>query len=552
MAKKTKAERIPAEHERKMTRQAPAVVAAPAFDLAAHKRRSDRAWTERMQWDGLYGEAYDYAIPYRRPAARTGQAATRMDRLFDNTAIVSTFRFAGQLQNDLFPPGQTFFKLKPGVFAKLALGDVDKVELERTLEGISEVVQAFFLSSEWDNAIHETCIDLAAGTGCLLIVPGDESQPVRFVNVPADEVAIEPGPYNDHAAIFWKTKMTRRQIKAAFPNGTFDAKFMEGDNKQPDELMELRQEFVKEGKAWRFLAYVDRCERPINDTTLLSQPMIVARYYRVPGEAYGRGPVLLALPTIKTLNKAMELTLKSAAIQMLGIWGYRPGGAFNPDTARIAPGAWWPMQATGGVLGADVTRMDVASGKIDVGNLMTQDLRTQVQAALHDTQLAPEQGTPKSATEIMARMRRISENYMGAFGRLVHEIVPVAVRRVIEIAYDAGLIDQRVPINDLLVRVDVLSPIAAAIKTQALSTIVEFAQLVQALKGPQAVELIVKLDDALTEIGLAMGVPASLILTKEERDELMAKLAQTAAAVAEAQAGAAGGGEGAEPAPMAA
>jgi hypothetical protein len=69
-----------------------------------------------------------------------------------------------------------------------------------------------------------------------------------------------------------------------------------------------------------------------------------ARYHRVPGEPYGRGPILLALPTIKTLNKAVELTLKAAAIQMLGIWGYRPGGSFNPDTVRLGPGEIWPMQ----------------------------------------------------------------------------------------------------------------------------------------------------------------------------------------------------------------
>jgi hypothetical protein len=47
--------------------------------------------------------------------------------------------------------------------------------------------------------------------------------------------------------------------------------------------------------------------------------------------------VLFALPTIKTVNKAQELTLKAAAIQLLGIWGFRAGGTFNPDTVRLGP-----------------------------------------------------------------------------------------------------------------------------------------------------------------------------------------------------------------------
>lgn len=514
----------------------PAPAPEDGFDFAAHRKRADRAWMIRLQWQGLYEGAYEYAIPYRRPSARTGQAAARVDRIFDNTAIVSTFRFAGQLQNDLFPPGHPFFQLAPGPASEVMLAEADQVVLRRELDKVSKVIQSLFLTSEWDNAVHETCVDLAVGTGALLLVAGEGDRPVRFVNVPADEIAIEPGPFNDIAAIYWRTVMTRRQIRAAFPKGRFDEKFVHAEAENPDEEIELRQDFVLEGKRWRFVASTSRCEAPIVDTHYRSQPMAVARYFRVPGEAYGRGPVLLALPTVRTLNKAMELTLKSAAIQMLGIWGYRPGGAFNPDTARIAPGAFWPMQATGGVLGADVTRMDVSAGKLDVAQLMTGELRTQVQSALHDTQLGPESGTPKSATEIMARMKRISENYMGAFGRLVHEIVPVVVRRAIEIAYDKGLLNTKISIDELLIRIDVLSPIAAALKASALSTVVEFIQIVAQLRGPQAIDLIVKVDEALKEIGLGMGVPAKYLLTDDERAALEEKLKAAAAAIGAAQA----------------
>ena len=38
------------------------------------------------------------------------------------------------------------------------------------------------------------------------------------------------------------------------------------------------------------------------------QPIAVPRYYRVPGEAYGRGPILMALPSIKTLNRAQDFS----------------------------------------------------------------------------------------------------------------------------------------------------------------------------------------------------------------------------------------------------
>lgn len=527
--------------------QAFAVRGRRKLDMKAHKTRAKTAWDGRASWQYLYDEAYEYAIPYRRPASKIGKGARGADRVFDNTAIVSSFRFAGQLQKDMFPPGQPFFTLQAGPVIKASLPDSERVGMQRQLDEVTTVVSAFFMSGEWDSAINETFIDLGAGTGALLLLRGTSRRPVRFVNVPFDEISLELGAYNEIAAIFWKSRMTPRQIREAFPDGTFPEKFNQLQGEQLEKEIDIHQDFIREGEQWRFVAYLDESEAPIAQETYRSQPMAVVRYHRVPGEAYGRGPILIALPTIKTLNKAMELTLKSAAIQMLGIWGYRPGGAFNPDTARIAPGAWWAMSSTGGVLGPDVVRMDASTGRIDVGNLMTQELRTQVQLAMHDDQLPNTDGaTPRSASEIMARMRRISENYLGAFGRLVNEIVPVVVRRAIEILYDMGIIETDISIDDLLIRVDVISPMAQALKAGALAKIIEFIELILAIKGPEQLEMLVKIDEALTHVGLETGVPAQFILTAEERQQLQQRLAEAAAQMAAAQAAQAEAGENQE------
>lgn len=504
------------------------------LDLKAHGKRSDKAWAGRQAWQPLYDEAYEFAIPYRRPAARDAPGTSRVERLFDSTAIASTFRSSGQLQQDLFPPGQPFFKLRAGPVARKGLDDDAAKALDVELQKISDVVLAFF-SSEWDEATQEMCVDLQAGTGCLLTLEGDD-HPVRDMCIPFDECAIEIDAYGKVIALFWKSKLTARQIELAFPEGKFPADFKKKSEKDPDREMTLNQDWCQEGKQWRFCAYIEKCEEPIAEDMLRTKPFVAPRYYRVPGEAYGRGPILLALPTIKTLNKAVELTLKAAAIEMMGLWGYRPGGAFNPDTVRFAPGAFWPMSATGGVMGPDVTRLNASAGKIDVANLITQEMRMQVQAALHDDRI-PEKGkTPSSATEIMARLKRISETYLGAFGRLVNEIIPDVVRRRIDILYRKGLLNTNLKIDELLVQIDVISPMASALKANSLSVITDFIQLCMMTKGQQAMELIIKLDDALEHIGREMGVPAPLLLSKTERKALEAKLAKAAGDAAAAQA----------------
>ncbi len=509
---------------------------APAFNLKAHKKRAAKAWSDRDLWQKFYNDAYEFAIPFRRPASREGRAANKIERLFDATAIESSFRSAGQLHADLFPPD--FFKLAPGAIAKLAMGDDELTNLKKQLQGISTIVAAFFQTGEFDTASSEMCIDLLVGTGALFPIEGDAVTPVRFVCIPFDELAIEIDAYGKVVAIYWRSRLSRRAIKAAFKDGDFDKKFNDVLETDPDAEIQIDQDFIfnAETGKWDFVAHLTDCERPIKVDAYRTQPMAVPRYHRVPGEPYGRGPILLALPTIKTLNKAVELTLKAAAIQMLGIYGYRPGGAFNPDTARLAPGEFWPMQATGGVLGPDVVRMDAGAGKVDLGNLVTQELRLQVQSMLGDDRLPEKGATPVSATEIMARMKRISQNYMGAWARIVNEVHPIIVRRVIEILARKQI--KGVPnldIDALLIKLDVLSPITQAIKASAHSRIVDFIQLCVAVKGsPMAADLIVKVDDALQAIAEDQ-IPANLIVSLKERKALQKQMADAAAQIAAAQ-----------------
>lgn len=512
------------------------------LNLERHKKRAERAWSDRSAWETMYADAYDFAIPYRRPAARVGKGVNRIERVFDGTAIESTFRAAGQLHTDLFPP--EFFKLAPGPVTKMSLGENELQQLKLELKKLSDIVNAFFQTGEFATASSEMCIDLMVGTAVLFPLEGDDETPLRFVCIPFDEVAIECDAYGKVVATFWVTKLSRRAVHGAFPEGEYSQEFLDALEAKPDDEVDIHQDFVRDpnSRKWHFYAYLKQdCEVPIATETYATQPMAVPRYHRVPGEPYGRGPILLALPTIKTLNKAVELTLKAAAIQMLGIWGYRPGGAFNPDTVRLGPGEFWPMQGTGGVLGPDVTRLDPASGRIDVGNLVTQELRLQVQSMLGDDRLPDKGATPVSATEIMARMKRIQQNYLGAWARVVNETHPVIVRRAIEI-----LARRKVPgvhnvnIDELLIKLDVLSPITQAVKAAAHARIVDFIQLVQALKGaPEAAELIVKVDDALRHIA-EDEIPPELIMSPAEQKQLEAKMAAAAAQMAAAQAAAGG------------
>lgn len=488
---------------------------AESTPLAKQKARADRAWELNTPWERFYQDAYDYAIPQRRPGGQ-GKRKDMADRIFDMTAPISAMTLAGELQNKLFsgPP-----VLETGALAAMALGEKGKEKLDRELERVGAFMYPFMQAGDLDTETHGMCLDLGVGTGALIPMRGTPDQPIIFYAPPADEIAILGDAYGRQSLLSWKMEVTREGVIEAFPKGNFNDGFREQARTRPNDMFTLYQDFSRlpDGR-WRFAAYLDRdCLDFITTETYRTKPIAVAPYYRVPGEQRGRGPILLAMPSIKTVNKAQELALRSAAIQMLGIWGYRTNGTFNPDTVRVQAGQFWPMQATGGVLGPDVQRLDPAAGRLDVSRMVIEGVQQQIRDALMDTRLPPDSGTPKSASEIAARIRQNARVHLNGFARLWRSIHPVIVPRCAEILQSFGYLGGLMNFNELIVSVSVRSPITAQMDADRLQNLAQYIEMVIATFGPQRLDEFVFADEAADDMGKALSIPKSRIPDADQK-----------------------------------
>lgn len=499
-----------------------------AVDLEKIKKRSSDAWSKRSKWDDVIGDAYDYAIPNRRPGG-SGRSPRVSNLLFDMTAPSGAMHFAGNLQRDLFPSGQPTFTLETGPIAAMAIGDNGVKIYNRELAKAAKLIHPFFLAGDWDTAVHEACIDLAVGTAALLPIKGTTDDPVIFCSIPIDQIAVSVDMAGRVVHVSWKQRFSYDQILEAFPKGEFPEGFREKAVSHPSDTVDLYQDFYQKpgGRraGWKFVAYLKECTKPITHEDYRTQPIAVPRYYRVSGEAYGRGVVLTALPSIKTVNKAQEIALKSAAMQMLGVWGYRAGGTFNPNTVRLGAGEFWPMQSTGGILGPDVQRMDTGAGRLDVGRMLIGNLQDQIREAMLDTRLPEYSGTPKAASEIAARLRQRADVHIGAFGRLVREIMPVIVPRVAEILYEfKHLSIMPMQIDELLISIKVQSPMAAALNADRLASIANYLEFVGSIAGPDKIELYANLDKIMDRVGDGLQIDKDLIPSEKEKKEVMDRI----------------------------
>ncbi|MCT7662332.1 portal protein [Shinella kummerowiae] len=498
-----------------------------AVDGAVLKTRVDAAWSGRTPWTSIYQEAYDFAIPMRRPTGGINGAVRQPDRLFDMTAPMSAMYFAGNLQRDLFPAGQPTFELETGPIAAMVMSKDDRKAFDRELSRTSHLIHPFFLAGDWDTAIHEMCVDLAVGTGAILPVKGTANNPVRFACLPFDQLALSVNAYGDVTLVSWRQELQADQIIEAWPQGRFPADFREKAKTKPSEKFTVYQDWFADGRpgaGWHFTVRIGEHRDIVEHERYRTQPIAVPRYYRVPGEAYGRGVILTALPSIKTVNKAQELALKSAAISMLGIWGYRAGATFNPNTARLGPGEMWAMQATGGVLGPDVSRLDTPGGNFNVAQMLIGDLQTQIKNAMFDTRLPDYEGTPRSASEMAARMQQRANIHIGAFGRLVNEIMPVIVPRVAEILYEFGMLRELRQPDDLLIATRVRSPMQAALNADRIAAIANYHDFVLAFAGPEEKDLYLKQDDVLAQVADGLQIDKSLIPDEDEKKQVIANI----------------------------
>lgn len=508
--------------------RAPTFTDAPT-PVSRQRMRSDKVWQGRGAWQGMYEEAYALVLPNRRPGG-TGAAKPPTLQIFDMTGPNSAINCANEIQRQIFPAA-TPFTLEPGPLLVTRMNAAERTQAEAAFGAIAAFTYPFFKTGDFDTATHEACTDLTIGTGAVLPLKGPSiEEPLKFVCVPQDELAVGQDAWSVIDYVSWKRQVGRQAILDAWPKGNFSAEFRQDTAVHPYDEVTVWQDFFRlPNRKWRWCAYLDQAETFIATGDTETQPIAVARFYRWPGEAYGRGPVLFALPTIKTANKAQELTLKAFAIQMLGIWGYRSGGTFNPNTVRVGPGEFWPMQSTGGVLGPDAMRLDPAAGRVDLARLVIPQLQAQIRSALLDTRLTDDGGTPASASEIATLNAQNAKVHIGAYGRLNREMIVPVVTRGLEILHEWRLLPELMNFNELLTTIWINSPMAQALKADELAAAVNYWQLVAATVGPERVPQKINEERYLRRARGAMLVPPDIVTTADEEQAAVQALAASQA-----------------------
>ena len=371
-----------------------------------------RALDMRTPWINRWDTARRYTIPTTDEDIAT---------LFDSTAADAVDNLAASMYSLITPPESLWMTLVP------------ESDMSPNPEIATAAFRANLNDSNFYTTIHQCYIDLVVlGTACLFMSenPIGAASAFSFTAIPMYDIAILPN------AVFHTTSMRAREVVARFPQWTPPADLRDKIAHDSDMPLKLVQSLV----GTDFVAWLDvggDIENNIVSTgTFETNPYIIFRWSLASGELYGRGPVMRALPDIKTANKVVELVLKNATIAVSGIWMADDDGVINLSNINLTPGAIIPK-----AVGSSGLTPLSSGADFDVSQLVLRDLRERIRHALLADRLGLLSDKEMTATEILARNADMMRILGATYGRLLHEFIRPLVARGLQILSRRGVID---------------------------------------------------------------------------------------------------------------
>ena len=379
-----------------------------------------KALDEREIWLNRWKTAMRYTIP-------TDDTDAAM--LFDATASDAVDNLAASMYSLLTPPESLWINL------------VRESDLSPNPEIATDVLRAHLNDSNFYTTIHQCYTDLVVlGTACLFMAenPIGADSAFSFTAIPMKDIALLPG------MIFHTTSLPACDIMEKYPTITFPNQMKDTIKNNPQTPIRLVQSLVGSD----FTAWVDVGGDFENNIvargTFETNPYIIFRWSLVSGEIYGRGPVLRALPDIKTVNKVVELVLKNATIAVSGIWQADDDGVINLSNINLTPGAIIPK-----AVGSSGLTPLSSGADFDVSQIILHDLRDRIRHTLLADRLGLLSDKEMTATEILARNSDMIRILGATYGRLLHEFIKPLCERGLQILSRRGLIEPILVLSNL-------------------------------------------------------------------------------------------------------
>jgi hypothetical protein len=291
-------------------------------EIKYHIDRNEELKTVRMLYSPLWEEIAEYIFPRRIGITyKPTPGAKQTSKQYDSTAEMALNDLASSMNGTLTPSSTIWssFKFRDGRLNKMK-------EVMDWKEACAQAMTLARNQSNFKSEIHEAYLDLPGfGEGCIFV----EEKPIYYPgfngllyrSLPNSEYCTSENAEGKVDTLYREFELTAIAAVRKFGEDKVGDKIKEIYEKKPFEKFKFlhctyptEKEFEHKEKRPYVSYYFG-----LDDQNLISSggfwefPFIVPRWSKSSGEDYGRGRGHIALPDVKTLNKAKELGLKAWA-----------------------------------------------------------------------------------------------------------------------------------------------------------------------------------------------------------------------------------------------
>jgi hypothetical protein len=494
-------------------------------------RRLGQLKSERGVFEAHWQEVRDVLLPVVR--SFTGQdtkGGKTHTEMFDSTGENALERLAAGLDGMLTNPATEWLALRP--WDPRERPDYAGA---RWLDRAGEVLLSIFAStrSGFPSCKHELYLDTAGfGTGVLYAADRPADLPMYQAR-PLVEAHLTEGADGRVDGIWRSFQMTARQAVEQWDEKA-GAKVVKAAREHPDQLFEFCHAVYPRKEAVRSDALPTPSHRlpwasvwpSVADKAIIDEkgyhefPFMVPRWITRPGEVYGRGPGMKALPDAKMLQRMSKVTVVAGELVIAPPLLVSDDGVI--DYPNLAPGGLNTYRT--GAWNYDPIKPLVTGGRPDIGEEMMAAVRGRIERAFYADLLAVMQDPKMTATQVI----KLDEETLRILGpivaRMQGEFLSPLIERTFGIAWCAGFLDPPPPsLQGRQLRIEYLSPIARAQRFSELTAISRTLELAQPLvdRNPALADVFDE-DAMIRHVADVTGFPMALLRDPETVQQMRA------------------------------
>lgn len=374
--------------------------------------------------------------------------------IFDATAINANATMSAALIGNMWPNGARSIRIvKPD-----SLGNTTSIE--NYYKTISQIAaeKMDHPKARLSLAINENMNDLGAFGTCGIAVfanKGNKDNPLSYKVWDVKTMCVDEDANGIIDTIFNEFTLTVRQVVEEYGLDKCseqtrklhkDGKFQEKVNIlhaiMPRPLSEIKKGGeTNKGKAIASYHIEIKANNMLRESGYDSIPVVVSRFYKVPGEIYGRSPAMQAIPDILELNAVREGKMLATEKLMSPPLMVLDDGTLGAGEIDDSAGGVTVINISGRISNQDPVKPLYTVGELQSTENHIEQLRQQVtQAFFIDRLLDLNNDTRMTLGEAQIRNRIRGESLTSIFDRQEIELFVPLIERSMKILLDEGLL----------------------------------------------------------------------------------------------------------------